>query len=217
MENYEKVSDIGKGSFGVVSKIRRKSDGRILVWKELNYGKMNEKEKQQLVSEVNILRELHHPNIVRYYDRIIDKEQSKIYIVMEYCERGDMAQLIKRLKKEKEYVPEDKVWKAIAQITSALFGCHRKKEGSRVLHRDLKPGNVFFDASGNVKLGDFGLSRMMGDESVYAYTHVGTPYYMSPEQISDQKYNEKSDIWSAGCVIYEFASLRAPFEATNQI
>lgn len=58
---------------------------------------------------------------------------------------------------------------------------------------------------------------MMGDESVYAYTHVGTPYYMSPEQISDQKYNEKSDIWSAGCVIYEFTALRAPFEATNQI
>lgn len=57
----------------------------------------------------------------------------------------------------------------------------------------------------------------MGDESVYAYTHVGTPYYMSPEQISDQKYNEKSDIWSAGCVIYEMAALRAPFEATNQI
>ena len=91
MENYEKLTDIGKGSFGVVSKIKRKSDGRVFVWKELNYGRMNEKEKQQLVSEVNILRELHHPNIVRYYDRIIDKEQSKIYIVMEYCERGDMA------------------------------------------------------------------------------------------------------------------------------
>lgn len=85
------------------------------------------------------------------------------------------------------------------------------------MHRDLKPGNVFFDGNGNVKLGDFGLSRMMGDESVYAYTHVGTPYYMSPEQISDQRYNEKSDIWSVGCVVYEFAALRAPFEATNQI
>jgi NIMA (never in mitosis gene a)-related kinase 2 len=114
MENYEKLSDIGKGSFGVVCKVRRKSDGRTLVWKEMNYGRMNEKEKQQLVSEVNILRELHHPNIVRYYDRIIDKEQTKIFIVMEYCERGDMAQLIKRLKKEKEFVPEEKVWKAIA-------------------------------------------------------------------------------------------------------
>lgn len=93
---YEKIEDIGKGSFGVVSRIRRKADGRTLVWKELNYGKMSDKEKQQLVSEVNILRELHHPNIVRYYDRIIDKEQTKIFIVMEYCSGGDLAQRIKR-------------------------------------------------------------------------------------------------------------------------
>lgn len=67
--DYEVVSTIGKGSFGVVSKIRRKSDGKTLVWKELDYGRMNEKEKQQLVVEVNILRELKHPHIVRYYDR----------------------------------------------------------------------------------------------------------------------------------------------------
>ena len=72
MENYEVVSNIGKGSFGVVSKVKRKSDGKILVWKELNYGKMSEKEKQQLVAEVNILRDLKHPNIVRYYDRYFD-------------------------------------------------------------------------------------------------------------------------------------------------
>lgn len=55
----------------------------------------------------------------------------------------------------------------------------------------------------------------MGDQSVFAYTHVGTPYYMSPEQIADQKYNEKSDIWALGCIIYEVAALRAPFEATT--
>jgi NIMA (never in mitosis gene a)-related kinase len=61
-----------------------------MVWKELNYGKMNEKEKQQIVAEVNILRELKHPNIVRYYDRSIDKQQLKIYIIMEYCQGGDL-------------------------------------------------------------------------------------------------------------------------------
>lgn len=87
---------------------------------------------------------------------------------MELCEKGDMSQLIKRLKRDKESMPEDKVWKVLSQLTSALFACHRRKEGSRILHRDLKPGNVFFDGNGNVKLGDFGLSRMMGDESVYA-------------------------------------------------
>ena len=69
MENYEIISNIGKGSFGTVSKVRRRSDGKIFVWKELDYGKMSEKEKQQLVSEVNILRDLNHANIVRYYDR----------------------------------------------------------------------------------------------------------------------------------------------------
>lgn len=73
---------------------------QILVWKELNYGSMREKEKQLVVSEVNILRELRHPFIVRYYDRIIDKAATKIYIVMEYCEGGDLGGLIKRCKKE---------------------------------------------------------------------------------------------------------------------
>jgi NIMA (never in mitosis gene a)-related kinase len=63
----------------------------VLVWKEIDYGKMKEKEKQQLVTEVNILRELRHPNIVKYYDRILDKRRTKIYIVMEYCEGGDLG------------------------------------------------------------------------------------------------------------------------------
>ena len=69
------------------------------------------------------------------------------------------------------------------QVLLALQECHtsRPDKPNVVLHRDLKPGNVFFDQQNNVKLGDFGLAKMMGDESVYAYTHVGTPYYMSPE------------------------------------
>ena len=93
-----------------MSLIKRKSDGRVLVWKELAYGKMSEKEKQMLVSEVNILRELNHPNVVRYYDRIIDRNEAKIFIVMEYCEGGDISTLIKNSRKEKQYVPEDMVW-----------------------------------------------------------------------------------------------------------
>lgn len=70
------------------------------MWKEVNYGQMSEKEKQLIVSEVNILRELRHPHIVRYLDRVIDKQATKIYIVMEYCEGGDLSQYIKRKKRE---------------------------------------------------------------------------------------------------------------------
>ena len=212
--DYEVIQKIGTGSFGSVTKIKRKSDGKILVWKEINYGSMSEKEKQQLVAEVNILRELRHPNIVRYYDRVIDKQSSRIYIVMEYCEGGDMGTVIKKCKRDRDYLPEELVWKIFMQMALALHECHKRKEG-KILHRDLKPANIFLDANMNVKLGDFGLSRVMGSNSEFASTHVGTPYYMSPEQISESRYNEKSDIWSLGCILYEFASLSPPFEALN--
>jgi serine/threonine protein kinase len=83
------------------------------VWKELNYGKMGDKEKQQLVSEVNILRELNHPNIVKYYDRIIDKANSKIYIIMEHCQGGDLQQIIRRCRKQNDSIAEDVVWRIL--------------------------------------------------------------------------------------------------------
>ena len=87
----------------------------------------------------------------------------------------------------------------------------------RILHRDLKPGNIFLDANQNAKLGDFGLARVLNQGSMYAETNVGTPYYMSPEQINEQQYDEKSDIWSLGCLTYEMAALRPPFKAQNQL
>ena len=161
---------------------------------------MSEKEKAHIVSEVNILRELKHPNIVKYIDRIIDKKNSKIYMIMEYCEGGDINDLIKRCRKTKEYIAEDVIWKIFTQIVLAIYECHTRKEG-KVLHRDLKPSNVFLDSENNIKLGDFGLSKVLSNESVFTQSHVGTPYYMSPEQIEEVKYNEKGDIWSLGNLI----------------
>ena len=84
------------------------------MWKELNYGIMSEKEKQQIVSEVNILRELSHANIVKYFDRIIDKQRAKIYIIMEYCDGGDLQQLIRRCRKTQDSIGEDFIWKVLS-------------------------------------------------------------------------------------------------------
>lgn len=75
---------------------------------------------------------------------------------------------------------EDFVWKMLIQMTSALKECHRRKNGKAVLHRDLKPANIFLDSDNNVKLGDFGLARVLHHETSFAKTFVGTPYYMSP-------------------------------------
>lgn len=202
---------VGKGAFGAVFKVKRVSDGKSLVWKEIDYGQMSEKEKQQLVAEVNILRELKHPHIVRYHDRVLDKPNTRIYIVMEYCEGGDLLRLISKCRAANDYIAEDVIWKVLTQVLLALHACHKGK----ILHRDIKPGNVFLDKQMNVKIGDFGLSRALGEHSVFATTHVGTPYYMSPEQITDCKYNEKSDVWSTGCLLYEIASLWPPFRAKS--
>jgi len=216
MDSYEVLGPLGKGSFGTVSKVLRKSDHKVLVWKEINYTHMNEKEKQQLVTEVNILRSLAHPHIVRYYDRVLDKAQRTLYIVMEFCAGGDLARLLKQQNRLQAPLPEEFIWKVLLQVTLALLACHRREAG-RIIHRDIKPGNIFLDEQFNVKLGDFGLSRIMGEHSEYAQTRVGTPYYMSPEQVTEARYNEQSDIWSLGCLIYEMAALHPPFEARTQL
>ncbi|KAI8999277.1 kinase-like domain-containing protein [Gaertneriomyces semiglobifer] len=220
-DGYEPLTVIGSGSFGVIRKCRRKSDGKVFARKEIEYRKMSEKEKKQLVAEVNILRELRHPHIVRYYERFVDKENCLMYIYMEYCEKGDLAQLIKGMRRRKQLMSEDMVWRILGQLTQALHQCHTgggsKKTSSHppVLHRDIKPDNVFIDSHNNVKLGDFGLSRVM-DESEFARTYVGTPFYMSPELISESRYNVKSDIWALGCLIYELCTLDPPFQAKTQ-
>jgi len=216
MNNYEVLSVVGTGAYGAVLKVRRKADGRILVWKQINYGAMTEKQKQQLVTEVNVLRLLNSPNIVKYFDRVLDKTNTKVYLVMEFCEGGDLSRIINRAKKDQELISEDLVWRLFSQLVNALNDCHMHKEG-KVLHRDLKPGNVFLDAGGNVKLGDFGLAKVMGEETKYATTNVGTPLYMSPEQLKEGRYNEKSDIWSAGILLYELAALRVPFGADSMV
>ncbi|XP_018599159.2 serine/threonine-protein kinase Nek2 isoform X2 [Scleropages formosus] len=207
-DDYEILHAIGSGSFGQCQKIRRKSDGKILVWKVLDYGAMAEAEKQMLVSEVNLLRELKHPNIVRYYDRIVDRTNKTLYIIMEHCEGGDLSTIISKCIKERRYLEEDFILRVLTQLSLALKECHRRGSDMRtVLHRDLKPANIFLDVKKNVKLGDFGLARILNHDTSFAKTFVGTPYYMSPEQINRLSYDEKSDIWSLGCLVYELCAL----------
>ena len=140
-DQYEVLEIIGNGSFGRVCRIRRKIDDRILVWKEINFGKMNEKEKAQLVSEVNIIRELRSPFIVKYYDRIVDKVSTKLYIIMEYCSGGDLGKLIAKCRRDKVYLDEGFIWKVFAQLVIALRDCHRRVNENGVnhpiLHRKL--------------------------------------------------------------------------------
>ena len=211
--HYTILSTIGEGTFGRVTKVLRLSDHTICAMKSLYYGDMNEKEKQQLVAEVNILRELSHQHIVRYYDRVIDRAAKKIYIVMEYCGGGDLASLIRAKAKANSYLSATFVYQVLHQTALALQLCHSRS----FLHRDLKPHNLFLTQHNQIKLGDFGLARILPSPSAFANTHAGTPYYMPPEQVRGEGVGAKGDVWSLGCLVYEMCCLVPPFTASNPL
>ncbi|KAJ7043564.1 kinase-like domain-containing protein [Mycena alexandri] len=228
LELYEPLDVIGNGSFGIIRKVRRKTDGLIFARKELNFERMNERDRKQIVSEVNILKDLHHDHIVRYHDRYVDRDAGILYILMEYCGGGDLCSIIKLAAKQNRPISEEAIWGYFMQLLLALNHCHNtgghgraasagsasevegKERRAQILHRDLKPDNVFLDDSNTVKLGDFGLSKALS-QATFANTYVGTPYYMSPELMQEKAYDSKSDIWSLGCLIYELCALKPPF------
>ena len=210
MDKYEVVCEIGKGNFGTVSKIIRKSDKKILIWKELKYEGISDKEKQLIINEINLLKEMNHSNIVKHYETINDEINSKLYIVMEYCDGGDLDKLILKNKFYKKFLDEKLIWDILIQILIALNYIHNEK---KILHRDIKPSNIFLDKDWNIKLGDFGLSKKFYHE--FTNTIIGTPLYMSPELLERKPYNVKSDIWALGCSIYELTTFSTPYEAPN--
>ncbi|KAL1965182.1 hypothetical protein VTN77DRAFT_5936 [Rasamsonia byssochlamydoides] len=238
-DKYEVLERIGSGSFGVIRKVKRKSDGFILCRKEINYIKMSQKEREQLTAEFNILSSLRHPNIVAYYHREHLKATQDLYLYMEYCGGGDLGMVIKNLKATNKYAEEEFVWRILSQLVTALYRCHYgvdpppvgsnilgpvpKQQGLKgkqaqvmILHRDLKPENIFLGSDNTVKLGDFGLSKLMQSHD-FASTYVGTPFYMSPEICAAEKYTLHSDIWAVGCIMYELCQKQPPFNAKTHI
>jgi NIMA (never in mitosis gene a)-related kinase len=103
---------------------------------------------------------------------------------------------------------ERQVWSLFLQVAGAIAHMHEQ----RMMHRDIKPANIFIAGNNVLKLGDLGLGRVLSNESVEAFSKVGTPLYMSPEVLHGQGYDFKSDVWSLGCLLYELATLRSPFE-----
>merc|ERR1719253_1924302 len=131
---------------------------------------------------------------------------------MQYCEGGDLATYIKDMAKRKMRIREVQIMNYFVQIVQALQYIHQ----SRILHRDLKTSNLFLMKSKQVvKLGDFGISRVLEGSIEAAITVVGTPYYMSPEVCENKPYTFKSDVWSLGCVLYELCMLKHAFSADN--
>ncbi len=129
---------------------------------------------------------------------------------MEYADDGDLYNKILYLKKMQTCFEECEIWDCLIQLTKGLQTLHERS----ILHRDLKSANVFLQLDGVYKLGDLNVSKIAQKDGML-FTQTGTPYYASPEVWKDQPYDNKSDIWSLGCVMYEMITLNPPFTATN--
>ncbi|XP_044213900.1 interferon-induced very large GTPase 1-like isoform X1 [Thunnus albacares] len=209
MDKYEKVRKIGKGAFGKAILVRSKEDGHQYVIKEIDISGMSPEERQKAQKEVEVLANMSHPNIVQYKESFEVKDC--LCIVMDYCEGRDLLEKIKSQKGQ--LFSEDQILDWFVQICLALKHIHDKK----ILHRDIKPQNIFLTKDGTVQLGDFGVSRVLNSTKELATTCTGTPLYLSPEICKKKPYNNKSDIWALGCVLYEMYTLKPAFNADNSM
>ena len=130
---------------------------------------------------------------------------------MEYCESGDLNDFIENQKKTKVLLKEEVIWKFFIKITLGLADIHKLK----ILHRDLKSLNIFLKQEKDVRVGDLGVAKVL-NQTFFAKTFIGTPYYLSPEICEDKPYNDKSDVWALGCILYELCTYQHPFTARSQ-
>lgn len=207
MNKYSVLKTLGRGSYGKVILCKNKSSGEKVAIKKVKLTAMSIQERRKVETEASTLSLVSHPNIVRYVESFIEK--SSLYIAMEYVDGGDLEEMIldKRIAKSEEEILE-----IFSQILIAVNFMHSKK----VLHRDLKPQNIFLMKTGVVKIGDFGVAKILDGTNQMAKTVVGTPFYISPEIWAGETYSVKADIWSLGCILYFMCMGFRPFDGKSQ-
>jgi len=156
--------------------------------------------------QVHLLQSLNHPNIIKCYGSFWSHPGGTFHMVLEFADGGDLATLIANTKRHGETLHEEKIWQLWLPIMHVASYLHEKG----IIHRDIKALNVFMKAN-KIKVGDFGVGRVMSENTLMVDTMYGTPLYLSPELCQNEPYNAKTDIWSCGVLLYELCSLETPF------
>uniref|UniRef100_A0A8D0BTY7 Serine/threonine-protein kinase Nek11 n=1 Tax=Salvator merianae TaxID=96440 RepID=A0A8D0BTY7_SALMN len=209
---YTVQKKLGRGSFGTVylvsDKKAKEEEESLKVLKQISVGDLKPNETVEANLEAQLLARLDHPAIVKFYNSFV--EGDSFCIITEYCEGQDLDFKIQEYKEAGKVFAESQIIEWFIQLLLGVSYMHER----RVLHRDLKAKNIFLK-NNLLKIGDFGVSRLLMGSCDLATTFTGTPFYMSPEALQHQGYDTKSDIWSLGCILYEMCCLDHAFTGHN--
>ena len=209
IKDYKIIRILGKGSYASAYLVTKELSGinKSYVIKQIPLEDLSPSEKEEVKTEAKLLSQIKSDFVVKYYESF--EENNFLNIVIEYCELGDLEHLLK----QRNNIPlnDNFIWKLFIQIVIGLADLHNMK----ILHRDLKTSNIFLTKNYDVKIGDLGVAKKLSNND-FTKTVIGTPYYLSPEICKEKPYNEKSDIWALGCILYELCTFKHPFDSTNQ-
>lgn len=205
---YDIIRELGRGNMGIVYEARDAQNGRTVALKQLSVAQaLAGADRRQVIErfyrEARAAGSLVHPNIAQVYD--VGEFNGTHYLTMEYCAGTTLRDMLKF----EHHIPESKLKGIADQILSALEVAHAAK----IVHRDIKPDNIIIGANGSIKLMDFGIAKMLTDGTMTQTGQVmGSPAYMSPEQILGKPVDARTDLFSVGVVLYECLSGKKPFE-----
>jgi len=206
---YEVIGELGQGAMGIVYKAKDPLIDRVVAIKTINLGlALDEKEEYEsrFYQEAKAAGRLNHPNIVTIFD--VGKSGDVAYIAMELLEGRELRDIMN----DGGLLPVEQVLDIVAQVAQGLAYAHEHE----IVHRDVKPSNIMVIRDGHVKITDFGIARM-ASSAVRTQTGMvlGSPKYMSPEQVMGKALDQRSDIFSLGVMLYEMLTGQAPFNGEN--
>ena len=205
-DKYTSLSKIGKGSFGNVFKVREKNTSKIFACKKIRVKNIGNKERSYILNEINILYNNSCKYLLKCYDFFY--QEGFVYIITDYCEEKDIRVLIDTYKNRRECMSEKRILKLLSQLVHGLYYIHN----NNLIHRDIKPANIFLAKNQQINIGDVGICKFIINKN---RTCIGTPMYMSPEQINGKHYDHKIDSWAIGCILFELMTHKHAFNGIS--
>jgi eukaryotic-like serine/threonine-protein kinase len=208
---YEVVAELGRGAMGVVYQARDPQIDRLVALKTISmWGQPPEEEQEfrlRFMNEAQAAGRLHHPGIVSVFDVGESPENNDPYIVLEYVSGESLSRILAREKK----LSPTRALKLAEEVADALDYAHAQG----VIHRDIKPANVIITQDGHAKIADFGIAKLNLAHFTVPGRILGTPAYMSPEQLSGQACDGRSDVFSLGVILYTMVVGHSPFQGDS--